>query len=158
MVESQQQNRSGRSCYPLYRKLSPHQRRNAHADSFHQATENPRYLKAIEESTKAHPIAKFKDGLSQLFVLAYLQANGVTGLPDYAVAKKTLATYLPHGLPEPAEIRQADYQTLRTLITTQLPPAGNPMYRETAHIGRRAVEYPLLLEGFGLQTSPMQTP
>ena len=125
---------------------------------FHQATEDPCYLRAIEESTRAHPIEASKGDLSDLFVLAYLRANGVNGLPEYALAKEVLARFTPQNLPSPDEIRHADYQTLRTLITTQLPPAGNPMYRETAHIGKRAVELPLLLEQFGLQAGRQQTP
>lgn len=128
--------------------------------AFHKATHDPRYLRAIEESARMHPIGPQSNVpvLSHLYELAYLRSQGVAGLPDYTIAPARLAEYIPSQLPSPEEIRKADYARLREMVTTQLPPAGHPMYRESASIGGRAATLPLLLEQFGHQTTPSQQP
>lgn len=126
--------------------------------AFHQATHDPRYLEAMEVSAGTHPFAP-KSNISvtaRLYELAYLHSQGVASLPDDARAREHLAEYIPTGLPSSEAIRQADYATLCELITTQLPPAGNPTYRESNAIAGRAVELPCLLEQYGQQAAPVQ--
>ncbi len=120
---------------------------------FHQATDDPAYLKAMEESARAHSLGQVKYVTSEgvAYLHAYLRLNGVTDLPDEAQIRQGFAGFIPPHNFSPAT---ADYETLQHIILEQLPPAGSPSYRESASIAHRATYLPIILEQYGKQAQP----
>ncbi|HWL52054.1 MAG TPA: hypothetical protein VNQ90_06445 [Chthoniobacteraceae bacterium] len=122
---------------------------------FHEATGSDRYLQAMKQSIVAHGLPETPNPkLDVPSVIGYLLSNGVKpgelGLPLLKATAAQIREFIPAA---PPFLAQARWEDLARIVLHDLPPEGNPTYRESAAIAGRSNYAFSTLEHFGA-TSP----